>query len=342
VLDNFRKADKDDRSQDLQLREAPLEELVDIFLFFEQNHPLTSLKIRRLVDLSVPSSFKVMYRIFPDYPRDANDIFFAHATIYLMALGERRDTVEWLPAWLSPGKQGGACVDEAIGFMIRQCLTYFGNDDSRRVILLTAAALRRVQKLLFLASEAQWRQAEIRHFIYRYLGPEQQWNQFVASPEGQAIGMLRANGITATSRFVTMCSSNDGRFNAETGKIHLKGLWQMECALLKAMPNYAKLCDERALGDFQMTEASCVTYDALGHMLLCLLTPFPRWRSYIQENHRDELEHLASMGLWSAREMLGIGREAPADASDAMFADRFFFGDTELFNTLRQAYAARP
>ena len=341
VLDNFRAAAKDDKAGEERLAAAPIEELVDVALFVEQSHHLTSLKIQRLVALSLPSSFKVMYRIFPDHPRDANEMFYAHAATYLMALAEQVEKINWLPAWLAQGNQVNAPVEDAAKLLILRCLTFFEGDESRRIILLAGAAIRRVQKLALLGSETLWRQAEIQHSLYRYFESEREWGQFITTPAGQALGTLRTSAIMATSRFVRECRREDGGFNVEIGRQRLLGIWKVERTMLKAMPNYTKLRDERGLGDFGMTEVGSVNYDLLGHSLLCLSVPFPKWRAYIQENHRAEIEMLASLGSWSAREMLGIPIEESPIADDATFASRFFLGDIETFQALRNAYTAR-
>lgn len=342
VLNNFRAIEKDQDADGRAIDAAELDEAVDVHMFFDHSMPLTTRLLRRLVALSMPRSFDVLYKMFPDHPRDASDTFYVHATAYLMMLSGERDTVEWLPAWLSPGKQNQAPVDHAARTMIRHCLTLFAGDDSRRTILLAGAALRRVQKLLFLGTEQQWRQAEIRHAIHRYMGPEQQWGQFVASPEGQAVGMLRTAGIMAAARFVSECQKPDGGFNTEIAKVRLKELWAIERWLLQSIPNYARLHEERGISDLGMTESTFVTFDGLGHGMLCMLPPFPAWRSYIVEHLRSEVEVLASMGSWSAREVLGIDFETTASATDELFAERFFLGDLDLFRALREAYTARP
>ncbi len=336
ILENYRATDKDDMAEEREIGASPLIDLIEGKMFLEHSHPVTSALIKRLGDLSIPNSFTALHRIFPDHPRDANEMFLAHATVYLMALGERVEKVGWLPAWLSDNSR---TLDSAVKVMVRHCLTFFESDESRRVILLAGAALRRVQKLLFMTSETQWSQAELMHSAYRYLGREQDWGQFLASPHGQASGILLRRGIIGTSRFVTACQREDGQFNVEIAKLRLKEIWRVECALLAATPNYAALRKERALGDMGIAEVTSVTYDELGHTLLCLLKPYPKWHAYILEHHRRDLEVLTSFGSWSAMEMLSVKRDARVLVDDRITASRFFLDDIDTFQTLRDAYA---
>ena len=88
---------------------------------------------------------------------------------------------------------------------------------------------------------------------------------------------------------------------------------------------------------------STITYDNLGHAALCLLHRFPKWKAYALENHRPLVETLARMGSWSAREMLGIPKEAKYDAAtDAELANRFFLGNEATLQALRAGYSNRP
>jgi hypothetical protein len=55
--------------------------------------------------------------------------------------------------------------------------------------------------------------------------------------------------------------------------------------------------------------------------------------------HAEQLETLAAMGAWSARELLGIPQGADVEPlDDPVIADRFFYGDVETMRALRSAY----
>ena len=67
-----------------------------------------------------------------------------------------------------------------------------------------------------------------------------------------------------------------------------------------------------------------------------------RWRDYIVESHQPELELLARMGSWSAKELMGydVKQELPG-LSDEVLADRFFLGDKATLIAVRDGYRWR-
>jgi hypothetical protein len=80
---------------------APIENLVEIHFFLEYSFPLTNaLAPSRAAH---QTAFTLSTGFFHT-SRDTNDIYFAHAVTYLIALAEKQPTVGWLPAWLSPGQ----------------------------------------------------------------------------------------------------------------------------------------------------------------------------------------------------------------------------------------------
>jgi hypothetical protein len=97
VVENFRRTVKPDSPEQLQLaKTASIEELTELYLFAESPIPIINAVNRRLVELSQPNSFHVMYRVFPDQPRDVNDIYMAQGLTYLIRLAEQQPTVGWL------------------------------------------------------------------------------------------------------------------------------------------------------------------------------------------------------------------------------------------------------
>lgn len=341
VLDNFRRNVKSDaEEQERHIRSAPIEELVNVHFFIEHNHRETDILVDTLVARSEPNSFKVLYKIFPDHPRDANDTYFGHALAYLMALSEKHATVNWLPSWLAPSGQSHANLEAAVQLLLKQCLSYFEDDEARRAVLLTAAAFRRISKLLILSNEAEWRMGEALHFLERYQGPELSWSQIVASPERHLIGSMDALTVVATHQFVIQCRSERGEFKSEVAKLRLKELWKLERELLKSIGNYPKLRKERNLGELRMTEAADVTYDGLGHLTLCLMARFSRWTAYALKQHRPLIETLASLGSWKAHELLGdeLNKQL-APVTSIELAERFFCGDVSNLEALRAGYA---
>jgi hypothetical protein len=340
IVENFRQTVKPDSAEQLELAlSAPVEDLTELYLFSEQPIQITNAVNNRLVALSQPRSFHVMRRIFPDHPRDANDIYMAQAVTYLIRLGEQRATVEWLPAWLAQGPQGNADLESATRFLLRQCLTYFEDYEPCRLILLAACAVRRIAKFMAISNDTVRQLGSDLHALARHQLPEISWNQIVASPEGQLIGLIDGQTRAATLDFVKRNSAKNGGFLSESAKVRLKAYWQLEEKLLGSLSNYAKLSKERSLGDMSMTEWSSVTYDNLGHTTLCLLHGFPKWKTYVLENHRPLVEILASMGSWAAKEMLGLPIQSDYPTiADAELAKRFFLGNEATLQALRTGY----
>jgi hypothetical protein len=244
----------------------------------------------------------------PDQPRDANDLFYGQALRYLVDLAETRETVEWLPTWLAPVQQSNATVKIAAQRLLRLCLTHFEADEARKTILLAAAAFRRVIKVLIMSSDAQWRQAQVLHFLDRYQAPELAWRQAVASPEGQMLAMVESGTLGATYRFVSACRGERGEFKTESAKLQVKSIWQFEKSILSAINNYPKLREERALGESHPTESSSVNYDFLGHFALCVVSSIPKWKENILQTHQAELRKLAAL----------LGKRVPRTCASAI------------------------
>jgi hypothetical protein len=88
-----------------------------------------------------------------------------------------------------------------------------------------------------------------------------------------------------------------------------------------------------------MIEWSSVTYDNLGHMTLCLLDPFPKWKVYALEKHRPLVEALAALGSWAARKLLEMPDDQQCESLDeAEVAKRFFLGNEATLRALRASY----
>lgn len=342
-LENFRRNMKPDTEEVNEiLLKAPIEDLVEVHLFL--NHPAPALRAMTaaLVKHSEIGSFRTLFKIFPDQPRDANDLFYGQALRYLFDLAEKRETVEWIPAWLAPGQQGNAKVEFIAQRLLRLCVTHFAADEARKIILLASSTFRRVIKVLLMSSDAQWRQAQVLHFLDRYQSPELAWRQAVASPAGQMLGMLENASIGATTRFVAAFRGEHGEFKTESAKLQLKAIWQFEKNILSAVDNYPKLREERALGEMHPTESAGVNYDFLGHFALCVVSSIPKWKEYVLRTHQDELRTLAALGSWSARELLGVAATAPyPPLPDEEVATRFFFGDAAIMRALRSGYTGR-
>lgn len=339
ILDNFRAQIKSEdawEEAESHLRTTDDIELIDIHFFLRHSTRTIPVIINALVERSERRAFQVLYRMFPDHPRDMNDMFCMHALGFLMALEQKSISVQWLPTWLAGSERE---LGTAIRRLIALCLTSFAADESRKVILLSATAFRRIFKVLSISSEDQWRAGQIFHAIERYVAPELSWGQIVASPSHQVIQKLDNATLLATLEFVKRCRDDHGRFLTQSGKSKLAELWRMERALLASVPEYNRLRDERQLGECHPTEASNVAYDNLGHSCLCALKQFPAWKAYALSHHRLNIEAIAALGSWQAKEWLGLEATTElARPDDATIAARFFFGDVKILSALKAGY----
>jgi len=341
IVENFRKTVKPDSdAQRKKAESASLPELTELYMKFDFPIPIDAAVNRRLIELSMPGSFNVMYRIFPDHPRAANDSFMSQAAAYLVGLAETRDTVEWLPAWLAPGRQGGAELDASVKFLLTQCLTYFKDYEPYRLVLLAASAVSRIAKINVISNDAIQQLGADLHALARFTLPEISWAQAIASPEGHLISLIDTQAIAALDNFVLKNTTEKGGFQTESAKRQLRGYWELEKKLLAAIPNYKALLAERPLGDMRMTEWSSVTYDNLGHSTIARLHRFPKWKDYLLAEKRELVEQVASTGSWAARGLLGfkIEDESPK-MNDEQLASRFFLGDVDTLRAIRRGYS---
>jgi hypothetical protein len=298
------------------------------------------------VELSTPSSFQVMFRILPEEPRDATDVYMGQALAYLMRLAETQPSVQLIPTWLTKDSGGRRTLEGAIEFLLRQCLTYFPDYEPYRVILLAANAMRRIAKVVAVSSHAVQGIGTELHALARHELPEMSWGQILASPEQQVIGLMDGQVRAALYGFVKRHSADNRpfgggarAFQVESARATLRGIWQLEAKLVASVGNYPRLMQERSLGDLRSIEWCSITYDYLGHFALCMMHVFPKWQQYALQNQRERLEELVKLGSWKAREMLSVSNQEKIEPlEDEVIATRFFFGDVQMLRTLRALY----
>lgn len=341
ILENFRvlKLSEIDQYGE-QLKVASIDEIVDIHFFINQSQLHINTMIGSLVSSCVQrSAFPVMYKIFPDEPRDVNDCFYMHALVFLMTLDKANVPNNWLPAWLKMDGNGNE-IRQAIVCLIRLCLSYFEQDASRKVVLLAANAYRRIFKLLAMVLPDQQRMAKVQHLLTRYSAPEFSWEQIISSPERHAILAWEQLTLFATAEFVRKHSLENHRFNTTLAEQALRELWAFESGLLSNVDNYRVLLSAHNFGEIHPTESAAVVYDNLGHCCLCVLKQFPEWRDYVLAQHNDEVQLLARMGSWAARELLGykVDEEAWEPVKFEELANRFFYDDVNLLQKLTKGY----
>lgn len=341
VIENFRNTVKPDHDSEQKAAEtASLTDLTEIYMHYDYSVTVDNIVNRRLVELSQPSTFQVMYKIFPDSPRPANDSFMAQGGAYLMALAQQRETIEWVPAWLGRDKQSQAELEPIIRLYLDQCLSYFADSEPHRLVLLAANAIHRIVKIHTISNESIRHLGKELHALARFQVPELSWAQILASPNKELIGIMDSQAYSVLGAFVARNSDKNKRMQVESAKLQLRGYWELEKKLLAALKNYDKLLAERSLGELRMIEWSSITYDNLAHSLLCRLDPrFPKWTEYLLADRKPQLQKVAAMGSWAARKMLGIqDAEIIEEPSDEELAARFFLGDIGTLRTLRSAY----
>lgn len=314
---------------------ASEDEILSIFMPLALPLPAVSAISNRLIALCGEWDFRVINKLFPHYAGPANDMYCTHGLHFLVHLGYDRKEVGWLPAWLGSDKS----VDAAIKKYISLCLTYFESERAHRYTLLASAALRRFYKLTMVIDKATWQIGEVMHLAHRYSQREDTFQQLVSSPERHNILRLDLLEQDGLRRLLHICT-RDGKPSETLLKDNLEGLWAAELSMLNRTKNYRELLKQRGLDqEIYPTEVSSTVYDNLGHGALCVLGNNVDWKDYALKAHRTEVELLADIGSWRAREMLGLERLAERPLPPAqVLADRFFVSDVKMCRALGSAY----
>ncbi len=339
ILENFRRMKKDDHTMYFrQIKEKPLEDIIDIHFFTNDSVAAINTVVNRLIsECSQRNTFTVLYRVFPDSPRDTNDFFYMYALELLIRLDEEQIATNWLPNWLKQ-KHTETSICGAIKILIAHCLNYFYKDTERKIILLASNAFRRIFKIMAVILSDQKKIAEIQHLMTRYSGPEFSWEQILSSSKRNMIFGWEALSMMATAHFVRELSSGN-KFLVARAKQRLSEMWEFEVAILTKSTEVQELRKEYDFGEIFPTEASAVVYDSLGHNCLCIIEKYDKWIKYIHEHHETDLINIAKIGSWQARKLIGVDQKEVLDRpNEIVYADRFFFGKTHIYRKLASAY----
>ncbi len=337
ISDNYRASIKKDKNEYPEvLHSASIEDIIEAHFFVEHSLPAMEIMSKKLLDECKTSSFKVMYRIFPDNPRDANDAYFMNALHFLVRFEASNLKLDWTPDWLG-GKK--SCNDKSnlLKILIPQLLDHFSGDESRQIISLAAAAYRRIAKILCISNPDMWRLAEIKHIATRFFISEFSWEQHLSSAGRNLIGQWNKIALIETAEFVRRYTSNE-KFNPNKARAEFLKLLEAEKSLLSKFPNYKKIRSEVDTGELYPTDVSCILYDNLGHGALCILKDDKRWREYVLSHHKNLVLELARLGSWSARKMLEEHVSLEFLNKDEIASKRFFYGDKALYEGLTRAY----
>jgi len=341
ILDNFRKMKlSDDNGYHDNLYNASIDEIVGVHFFIAQSFPGITAMTENLLSHCTRSSFHVIYKVFPDEPRDTNDNFYMNAIAFLIRLQQKNINVDWLPSWLVGNDRGN--IKLAIQQLIKYCLTHFVDNQPRKTIILAANTYRRIFKILAVLFPHQKQIAELQHLITRYSGPEFCWEQVLSSIERNIVIGWDRLSLIATAKFVRQFRKRNHKFNVNMAKQALKEMWMFEKQILSVTPNYRKMLQEMDFGEVHSTEASGVVYDNLGHGCICIIEKYPEWKNFILDNHYIDIEKLAAIGSWAARKLLGEDIKSPSKThqkiDSRLLSERFFFGDLETFKVIAKAY----
>lgn len=337
IHENFRTTKFADRSLVDVVSAASFEEIVDLYYFYPQSRPVMSAMNQVLLKAYEESPFKVMFKIFPDGYRDANESYYMNAISFLIELEGKVDILTWVPSWLSVSQTRK--TEDVIGKLLNLLLSYFKSDDSRKAILLASSTYRRIFKAIAVVRPDQQRAGQLTHALMRFNFSELSWHQIVSSPERNVLIDIDSMTINATSDFVAEFSAENRMFKVGLAKLKLAELWELESSILSGVSNYDGLLRERDYGEIFPTEASSVVYDNLGHGCLCVVKESEKWKSYVITNHFKDLIELVGMGSWSAREIVGDAFELPVDDGRvSKVSERFFWGDIERLKSLAGHY----
>lgn len=341
ILSNFRtNSKKDENRYPDSLAFADPTDITESLFFIGHSHPAIHNMNEVLVnECRIKSAFHTMYRLFPDEPRDANDFYFMHATDFLIRLEASDINVSWAPSWL-----GGqlASKDKAVALqkILPLLLSHFEGDDSRKVISLVSSAYRRIAKILAVTTPQIRQSAEFGHLLTRLFAPESTWEQILSSPERNMIFGWEGASLAETNKFVKRFSQENKKIKVHSAKQELNRILEFEISLIENIPNYKELVSEADIGETHPTECCSVSYDYLGHGVLCILETNEKWRNYVISNHRVLVEEIAKLGSWAARKILGeeTGQSSQYSYDKSIACKRFFFGDGTLQDRLNKAY----
>lgn len=341
VLSNFRANSKKDESRYPEsLAQADPTDITESLFFLAHSHPaIHHMNEVLLNECRSKSAFHTMYRLFPDEPRDANDFYFMHATDFLIRLEDSDIKVNWAPSWLA-GQAVNKDMAVALQNLLPLLLSHFDGDDSRRVISLASSAYRRIAKILAVTTPQIRKSAEFRHLLTRLIEPESTWGQILSSPERNMIFEWEEISLLETSKFVKRFSGKKEGFKINSAKQELIRILNYEISLLDNIENYRDLVSEAGIGEMHPTEFCSVSYDNLGHGVLCILEHYEKWRDYVISNHKNLVEENAKLGSWAARKILGeeINQSSQYIYDESIACNRFFFGDKALQKRLKKAY----
>lgn len=346
AIENWRKVHpiSNDRSErNAELQRMSIKDLIEAEFFVNSTEADMHAIAKVLVERARPGAFEVMYQMFPDRPREMNDHFVGAALRTLIEFDASGSSVSWLPTWLGAGIQGEG-LSGGIKRLIALGLSTFDGDINRKLVLQYSACARRMAKLAMALVPTLAETGQRSHELLRYSFEELHDAQYMSTPSSHSIHMLDGVQAMLTNRFIAECRDGRKEFSTARAETMLEDLWQKERRFLRDGAAYWKGLAGRGIADeVNLTERNWVDYDSLGHLVLCVVSKSSKkWSEYVMETHATDLRRLTQGGSWQARELLDIPMDTQlSPPSDEEMAQRFFYGNLELFRDLRGAYANR-
>jgi len=284
------------------------------------------------------SPFSIINRVFPRVARDANMNFWGSA-FYFMLYAERegRD-FQYFPPWLAVDSDYADNLELALQQLIHHCLTGFEESSDRQIMMLLAAAVRRLSKLAVKIVPTVSDQSKIANILSRLQRDELNWSQVASSEIHENLNIYANAELMVPARLAKELSGE--KFKTATAKKHLIDTWKAELSALRQFPDYPKFRQEQTDGEIHPTECVQVTYDFLGHLALCLIDSFPKWKQYVLEHHQQEIAFQAAQGLFKAQEFAKeLGQNPmPIDEVRELATKRFLLGHKEIHQNLIDGY----
>lgn len=344
---NWQQLHSDDQENKLwldSLEKSSIKDIVSTEFFDNASDFRLSSTARILASKARHGTFELIYEILPEEPRHINDNYIAHSLRTLIELDILGCQISSVPNWArSQFSKYHLCAEDVIKEVISHCLNTFDNVPELKCILQFSAHARRMSKIFMAVLPDVTMIGEIKHQLIRFQVDELANNQFFSTPLGCNVRQLDISSYFLTEKYVRECYEGEmtyRKFNVDKALMLLKQSWLSERILLKDGKEYWNGVHGLNLdAEIYPTEHSWVTFDSLGHIVLCILRNFPKWREYVASKHLNEIIRIASLGSWAAKEILqdkNINLFPKID--DKQIAKRFFNGDTCLFAQLRNAY----
>lgn len=336
IRKNFQEMQFDHDTYAQQLATATLDEIIDIHYFMPQSVISVRVMNSAITDkLEQDGAYQVFSKLMPSYYREFNTNYYMYLLQFLIELDQKKVDLPYLPCWLF--EQENSTPESLTKKLIKYMLTYFEEDEQRKIILLASSAYRRIYKMISVIEPHIHKFAEAKHLLTRLHHSEFSWEQIVSSPERNIVFDLYLQSLHATTQFVKKFSKDKHNFKSELAKQQLNELWSIERAIFAKYPNYLELMNERDYGELHPTEAIDVVYDDLAHNCLCILEKYPKWKKYVRDNHYDLVVDSSALGSWSAIKIVGNATKEK-EYLDSIRVQRFFFGDVTTYQELSEKY----